>query len=62
LKRADFVAGEADELFGARPQACRSLEEAISGIPELELVVQTSVNGTFIRKLNAPTTRSIRSN
>ena len=24
--------------------------------------VQTSVNGTFIRKLNAPTTRSIRSN
>ncbi len=38
LKRAEFVAGEAEELFGVRPQACRSLENAIAAIPELAVV------------------------
>ena len=38
LERAEFVAGEAEELFGARPQAYRSLEEAVAGSPELEVL------------------------
>ena len=38
LKRAEFVAGEAEELFGVRPQAFRSLEDAVAGCPELDVV------------------------
>jgi predicted dehydrogenase len=38
LKRAEFVAGEAEELFGVRPQAFKSLEEAVAGRPELDVV------------------------
>ena len=38
LKRAELVAGEAEDLFGGRPQACRALENAIAAIPELAVV------------------------
>ena len=38
LERAEFVAGEAEELFGTRPSVYRSLEEAISGTPDLSVV------------------------
>ena len=38
LERAEFVAGEAEELFGARPQAYQSIEDAIAGSPELEVL------------------------
>ncbi len=38
LKRAEFVAGEAEELFGIRPQAFQSLEDAVAGCPELDVV------------------------
>ena len=38
LERAEFVAGEAEELFGARPSVYRSLEDAISGTSDLSVV------------------------
>ena len=38
LERAEFVAGEAEELFGSRPQAYRSLEDAIEGTTDFEVV------------------------
>ena len=38
LERAEFVAGEAEGLFGTRPQAYRSLEDAIEGTTDLEVV------------------------
>ncbi len=37
-ERAEFVAGEAEDLFGARPRACRSLGDAIAAVPELGVV------------------------
>ena len=38
LERAEFLAGEAEELFGTRPSVYRSLEDAISGTPDLSVV------------------------
>ncbi len=38
LERAEFVAGEAEEILGARPQTYRSLADAVAGTPELTLV------------------------
>ena len=37
-KRAAFVAGEAEELLGKRPQDFRSMEDAVAGCPDLALV------------------------
>ena len=37
-ERAEFVAGEAEEFFGNRPQVYRSLEEAIAGSSPLEVL------------------------
>ena len=38
LERAEFVAGEAEEMFDARPQTYQSLEQAIAGTPELDVL------------------------
>ncbi len=38
LERAEFVAGEAEEFFGDRPQVYRSLEDAIADSSELEIL------------------------
>ena len=38
LERAEFVAGEAEEFFGDRPQVYRSLEDAIAGSSEIEVL------------------------
>ncbi len=38
LDRAEFVAGETEVLFGVRPQAFGSLEDAVAGCPELDVV------------------------
>ena len=38
LERAEFVAGEAEGFFGDRPQVYRSLEDAIAGSSELEVL------------------------
>ena len=37
-ERAEFVASEAEDLFGARPRACPSLGDAIADVPELGVV------------------------
>jgi predicted dehydrogenase len=37
-ERAEFVAGEAEERFGTRPKVYKSLEDAIDGVPGLEVV------------------------
>ena len=38
LKRAEFVAGEVADLFGVRPQVFQSIEDAVLGCPDLEMV------------------------
>ena len=38
LERAEFVAREAEQMFGTRPQAYRSLEDAIASSPGIEIV------------------------
>lgn len=38
LERAEFVANEAEKLFGTRPKAYRSLEEALAGTPDLSML------------------------
>ena len=38
LERAEFVASEAEGFFGNRPQAYRSLEDAIAGSSELDVL------------------------
>ena len=38
LERAEFVAGEAEEFFGDRPQVYRSLEDAIAGSGGIEVL------------------------
>ena len=38
IARAEFVANEAEELLGARPGCFTSLDEAIAGTPDLEVV------------------------
>ena len=38
LERAEFVAGEAEEMFNARPQTYRSLEDALAATPELNVL------------------------
>ena len=38
IERAEFVAGEAEEILGARPGCFTSLDEAIAAIPDLEVV------------------------
>lgn len=35
LERAEFVAGEAEEMFGSRPKTYPTLEDAIAGTPDL---------------------------
>ena len=46
LDRAEFVAGEAEELFGTRPQTYRSLEDAVAGTPDLDIVDIVSAAAT----------------
>ena len=38
IERAEFVAGEAEEILGTRPGCFTSLDEAIAAIPDLEVV------------------------
>ena len=38
LERADFLAGETEDLFGKRPLAFRSIEDAVDGVPDLSVV------------------------
>ncbi len=38
LERAEFVAGEVEQFFGNRPQVYRSLEDALAGSSELEVL------------------------
>lgn len=38
LERAEFVAGEAEQLLGRRPRAFASLEAAAAALPELDVV------------------------
>ncbi len=48
LARADFVAGEVEERFGARPQTFRSLEDALSGCPDLSVLdIVVATHGTL---------------
>lgn len=38
IERAEFVARESEALFGTRPQVYRSLEDALTGSPELDVL------------------------
>jgi len=37
-ERAEFVAGEVEDLFNVRPRVCRSLDDALSSVPELSVL------------------------
>ena len=51
VERAEFVAGETEELFGNRPQVHRSLEDAIasSNVEVLDIVAAASAHHSIAR-------------